>query len=243
MNARTSINLALIMACAFLVGSLMVVKPGHSEVPDGDDSVQIAIYFIKYSPTYEYDGMDGTLRVVEHRILESYPVQNVIIMTFDSSHAGFGDRTGQVLAQLITRHRVSVTVVEGKVVHAVIDEVWDELNQREVGSSDEEPTDTIISTESAVTTAVGFLLRTHDGLSEVAVVSNYDMEDLTPEGHMGSSTQRFTGAGWNITVSWQVVRYPVYNVEAEYEGAVSFLWEGTVDHTGEVEEIRFEVSQ
>jgi len=243
MNARTSINLALIVACVFLVGSLMVVKPGNSEVHDGDESVQIAIYFIKNSQTYQYDGIDGTLKVVEHRILESYPVQNVIIMTFDSSHAGFGDRTGQVLAQVITRHRVSVTVVEGNVVHAVIDEIWDELNQHEVGSSDEEPTDTIISPETAVSTAVGFLLRSHDDLDEVAVVSSYDVEDLTPEGFMGSSTQRFTGAGWNITVSWRVVRYPVYNVEAEYEGAVSFLWEGSVDHTGAVEEIRFEVSQ
>jgi len=243
MNARTSINLALIMACAFLVGSLMVVKPGHSEVPDGDDSVQIAVYFVKNSPTYQYDGMDGTLKVVEHRILESYPVQNVIIITFDSSHAGYGDRTGQILAQVVTRHRVSVTVVEGNVVHAVIDEYWDELNQREVGSGDEEPTDTIISPETAVSTAVGFLLRTHDGLDEVAVVSSYDVEDLTPEMHVGSSTWRFTGAGWNITVSWQVVRFPVYNVEAEYEGTVNFLWEGTVDHTGAVEEIRFEVSQ
>ena len=221
----------------------MVVKPGRGEIPDGDDSVQIAVYFVKNSPTYQYDGMDGTLKVVEHRILESYPVQNVIIITFDSRHAGYGDRTGQILAQVITRHRVSVTVVEGNVVHAVIDEVWDELNQREVGSSDEEPTDTIISPETAVSTAVRYLLRTHDGLDEVAVVSSYDIEDLTPEGLVGSSTQRFTGAGWNITVSWMVVQFPVYNVEAEYVGTVSFLWEGMVDHTGEVEEIRFELSQ
>lgn len=243
MNARTSINLALIVACAFLVGSLMIVKPGNSEIPDENDAVQIAINFIKYSSTYAYDGMDGTLTVVEHRILESYPVQNVIIMTFDSSHAGYGDRTGQILAQVITRHTVSVTVVEGNVVHTVIDGFWDELNQREVGTGYEEPTDFPISPESAVSKAIRFLLRTHDGLDEVAVVSNYDVEDLTPEMHLGSSTLRFTGAGWNITVNWMVIQFPVYNVEAEYDGAVSFLWEGMVDHTGAVEEVRFELSQ
>ena len=83
----------------------------------------------------------------------------------------------------------------------------------------------------------------HDRLGEVAIVSHWAVEDLTPAGTVGSSTQRFTGAGWTITVRWSVVRIPIYNVEAEYDGVNGFLWEGTVDHRGGVDELRFKLSR
>ena len=82
-----------------------------------------------------------------------------------------------------------------------------------------------------------------DRRGEVAVGSNWGVEDLTPAGMVGSSTQQFTGAGWTITVRWSVVRIPVYSVEAEYDGATGFLWEGMVDHRGGVDELRFELSR
>ena len=164
-------------------------------------------------------------------------------MSFKSSNAGYGDRSGEAFAQVVTTHVATVKVVNGGVVQAVIDDAWDELEQRETGIADDLPQDTVISPESAVNAAVPYITMNHDGLGEVAVVSHWEVEDLTPTGIVGSSTQRFTGARWTITVRWSVMSIPVYNVETEYNGAKAFLWEGNVDHRGGVYELSFELSR
>jgi hypothetical protein len=51
------------------------------------------------------------------------------IFYFESSHAGYGDRTGQVLAQVITPHAVDILVKEGSVELALMDGEWDMINQ------------------------------------------------------------------------------------------------------------------
>ncbi|MBI4257915.1 MAG: hypothetical protein HY619_03075, partial [Thaumarchaeota archaeon] len=69
------------------------------------------------------------LRVVEAVILESFPEQHIITITFDSRQAGYGDREGGFLAQVITPHTAVVRVVSDNVVSAVLDGQWDELKQ------------------------------------------------------------------------------------------------------------------
>jgi hypothetical protein len=145
-----------------------------------------------------------------------------------------------MLAQVVTTHVAWVKVVNSEVVQAVIDETWDELRQRETGIDDDVPNDTVISPEDAVNRVVDFITREHE-LNEIACFMRWDVEDLTPQGMLGYSTQRFTAGGWTITVSWQVVRFPVYSVEVEYDGTTAFHWEGTVDHQGGIEELRFEL--
>jgi hypothetical protein len=71
--------------------------------------------------------------VTEVRILESFPAQYVITLAFDARHAGYGDRTGQALAQVITPHTAVITVVTGNVVSAVLDHQWDEVHQQFLG--------------------------------------------------------------------------------------------------------------
>ncbi|MFQ6095275.1 MAG: carboxypeptidase regulatory-like domain-containing protein, partial [Candidatus Bathyarchaeia archaeon] len=84
-------------------------------------AIKIAQDFIVQAPTYKYDGIRETLNVTDVKVLESFPVQYVITITFDSGHAGYGDRTGQVLAQVITPHTAVVKVVNDNVVSAVLD--------------------------------------------------------------------------------------------------------------------------
>lgn len=91
---------------------------------------EVAKDFLINAPTFRFDGMPETLNVTSAMILESYPPQYVFTITFDSRHAGYGDRTGQALAQVITKHTAVIRVVEGRVVSAVLDNQWDELNQR-----------------------------------------------------------------------------------------------------------------
>ena len=65
---------------------------------------------------------------------ESFPVRHVLTYTFTSSHAGYGDRSGKVTAQLITEHSIKIMIVDGNVESAVIDGKWDEIGQFMIGS-------------------------------------------------------------------------------------------------------------
>ena len=93
---------------------------------------EIAASWIREAPTYKYDG--SGLAFVNYVQQESNPVRHVLTYRFTSSHAGYGDRSGKVTAQLITEHSIKIVVVDGNVESAVIDEKWDEIGQFMVGS-------------------------------------------------------------------------------------------------------------
>ena len=92
---------------------------------------QIAENFVRNSPTFAFDGIPETLELVE----TLYPdIENAwgFVFQFESRHAGYGDRTGENLAQVITPHEAHVTVQDGEVMSALMDEKWDMLVQEMV---------------------------------------------------------------------------------------------------------------
>jgi hypothetical protein len=97
---------------------------------------ELAIDFVKNASTFAFDGIGDSITVEDVMILESFPVQYVVAINFESLHGGYGDRTGQFLTQAITPHTVIVTVVDGKIISAIIDDVWDEVNQEMLDNSD-----------------------------------------------------------------------------------------------------------
>ncbi|MDD3399738.1 MAG: hypothetical protein PHF07_01690 [Candidatus Pacebacteria bacterium] len=88
------------------------------------------IWIEEESPTYTFDGMN--LEFQEALALDLADCHNCyqFVYEFESRHAGYGDRTGQVLAQVITPHTIIVTVENGRVTGAVIDEVYDDMAQK-----------------------------------------------------------------------------------------------------------------
>ncbi|MFW6151091.1 MAG: hypothetical protein ACOC6A_06115 [Chloroflexota bacterium] len=91
-------------------------------------SREIAEEFVRNSPTFAFDGMPETLELVE----TLYPdIEGAwgFVYRFESRHAGYGDRTGQALAQVITPHEAHITVERGEVISALMDEKWDMLAQ------------------------------------------------------------------------------------------------------------------
>ena len=107
--------------------------------------LDIAENFIVSSPTFAFDGMKETLQVELTAIRESFPEQYVIQAEFSSSQAGYGDRTGLMLAQVITPHTMELVVVSGEVISAKMDKTWDELNQKMLQSSTKDPSETVSS--------------------------------------------------------------------------------------------------
>jgi hypothetical protein len=67
---------------------------------------------------------------------------------------------------------------------------------------------------------------------------NWKVEEITPEGLVGSSTFRYTAEDWVITLTAPVVapEAVIYHVEV-LSHASSFRWEGEVDANGHVTEI------
>jgi hypothetical protein len=234
MNTKLSVVIALLVAGAFPALSLYAwqTRSGGYTV---EGAVNVAVRFLKNSPTYKFDGIPDTLKVMDTRILESFPVQYVVTITFDSRHAGYGDRTGQVLAQVITPHEIVITVVEGEVTRAVVDDKWDELNNREIVQSE------LLPPEMAKDLAIEYILENYPELGTITVPVVWDIEDLTPTGLLGASKLQFVGDGWTVNVTYPVVMNPVYTISIRYSGDVGFTWEGTVGQDGNVEEISMSI--
>jgi hypothetical protein len=86
-----------------------------------------ALAFLESSATFRFDGMAETVTLAETGALR--PGVWRFVFRFRCRHAGYGDRTGQVLAQVITPHRAEITVRRDAVIEAVMDGRWDMIEQ------------------------------------------------------------------------------------------------------------------
>jgi|Deesub1362B_J571_1020462.scaffolds.fasta_scaffold00070_82 hypothetical protein len=81
--------------------------------------------FVEKSPTYTFDGFD--LNFVK---MERKGEKLILTYEFSSKHSGYGERTDEILLQVITPHEVVLTVEKNAMVSAVMDDKWDMMNQR-----------------------------------------------------------------------------------------------------------------
>ena len=94
-------------------------------------SQAIANDFVRQSLTFAFDGMAETLEL-KGTLTARCPYCWVFVYEFDCRQAGYGNRTGMMLAQVITHHRAVISVDQYEVVTAVMDDVWDMLTQTEI---------------------------------------------------------------------------------------------------------------
>jgi hypothetical protein len=124
---RTNLIVLLVLATLLVTGCQKTpVTP--ADVTE-EVSRELAEGFVRNSPTFVFAGIEETLKLVE----TLYPdMENTwqFVFHFESRQAGYGDRTGRMLAQVITPHEAIVTVERGEVKNAVMDEKWDMINQR-----------------------------------------------------------------------------------------------------------------
>jgi hypothetical protein len=116
------------VAAAGLIAAFTFGQSDQAQYTE-EASKEIAGDFVKNSSTFAYDGTEESLELAE----TLYPdTENAwtFVYRFESRHAGYGDRTGQMLAQVITRHEAVITVEQGKIKSAIMDEKWDMINQK-----------------------------------------------------------------------------------------------------------------
>ena len=95
--------------------------------PTEQESREVARNFLINAPTYKFDGMPETLKLVSSRKLDFASWE--FVFEFDCRQPGYGDRTGLMLAQVITPHTARIEVQKGAVASAVMDGKWDMMKQ------------------------------------------------------------------------------------------------------------------
>ncbi len=97
--------------------------PGPTITPVSEDGSQkVAEQFVKNDATFLFDGIRAILELT--RVVQSGTGSWTFTWSFQSAHAGYGDRTGQMLAQVVMPHVATITVTDGKVVSATMDGTW-----------------------------------------------------------------------------------------------------------------------
>ncbi len=96
----------------------------------GESATEIAKRFLlEESPTYLYDGIPDEISTGSPMNLGDGGWE--ITLLFTSRTAGYGDRSGQMTAQVLTNHSMRVIVApDGSITSAVIDGAWNELSQK-----------------------------------------------------------------------------------------------------------------
>jgi hypothetical protein len=138
-SKKRSIIGIIILSLLIIIALAVGISKFHFRQPSKpfteDESVLIAREFVKNSPTFKFDGIEKTLQHIE-TLTARCPSCWQFTFTFDSTHAGYGDRTNEILAQVITSHTARITVQEGQIVSAIMDEKWDMIQQTQLSLKD-----------------------------------------------------------------------------------------------------------
>jgi len=106
---------------------VLAVACGGVQVHTEDASRKIAEEFVRQEATFRFDGIPETLEVVNTTAIgDGWQ----FTIEYESRHAGYGDRSGEALLEVITPHTCLVTVENGEVVAGVMDQKWDMIEQK-----------------------------------------------------------------------------------------------------------------
>lgn len=104
-------------------------------VPADGEYKRIVEDFIRTDATYVFDGIQGSIKFIKSEPGSTSAFRSVeYTYQYQTGHPGHGDRSGKVLAQVITEHNALLVVDtrQGKVIGAICDQDWDMVNDRNV---------------------------------------------------------------------------------------------------------------
>ncbi len=116
------ILLAIALLAFALSGCVSSQAPAPVQTCTYETAKQAALDFVTAEDTYAFDGIPETMKFVDCAPVKNLDNSWTFAYYFSSRHAGYGDRTGQVVAQVITRHLASITVIDCEVKGGRLDE-------------------------------------------------------------------------------------------------------------------------
>jgi hypothetical protein len=104
------------------------------ESGEQEKNEDIARDFIESTATYEMDGSDLTL--ADSTKLGTNPPLLVYDFTYTSENSGYGDRSTRDGEE--TQHRTRVVIMNGDIISAITDGLWNELTHRPVSAGSDD---------------------------------------------------------------------------------------------------------
>ncbi len=138
MNKNIIIILLIVVAIIFFASFWMNRESKKEVISDAkfslEESRDIAKNWIEEeSLTYVFDG--DNLSLVEENSINDNTYS--FLFSFESRAAGYGDRSDEMLAQVITPHEMEIVVKEGNVIYAVTDNVFSEISGEMIDEEEE----------------------------------------------------------------------------------------------------------
>ncbi|MBN1369688.1 MAG: hypothetical protein JW954_05585 [Dehalococcoidaceae bacterium] len=123
--ARISSTCVILLLAVLL--PVLATGCGQAQMHTEESSRKVAEEFVRQEATFRFDGIPETLEVASTTAIgEGWQ----FAIEYESRHAGYGDRSGEALLEVITPHTCLVTVENGEVVSAVMDQKWDMIEQQ-----------------------------------------------------------------------------------------------------------------
>ncbi len=111
-------------------GATQSPTPSATQVPNSE----MVENFVKNSSTFKFDGIAGSLKLA--KVVAIPNGDGEFTIEYQTAHPGHGDRSGLVLAQVITNHAATIQVKDGKIISAICDGNWDMQKDVAVSQND-----------------------------------------------------------------------------------------------------------
>ena len=110
-------------------GECMESSSDNPQETEYGDVLEIATAFVISSQTFQ-SAIEDTLTVELLHIRESFPEQYVVEANFINAHTGLGNDPDMVVGFAETPRTMELVIISGKITSAIVDQKWDEFNQR-----------------------------------------------------------------------------------------------------------------
>jgi hypothetical protein len=133
---KTLVIFGAMLVISLILGAGMVVTSASNAGFTKESAIKTASTFLSSEATYKFDGMQSSLIMDAQKIeLGTSPPKEVYLVTaeFTSRQAGYGDRTGMMMADVLTTHKCVITIDQNNdVISAIMDGQWDMINQKTI---------------------------------------------------------------------------------------------------------------
>ncbi|MEA3452791.1 MAG: FKBP-type peptidyl-prolyl cis-trans isomerase [Patescibacteria group bacterium] len=123
-NKVLIIYILIAFIVAILIAGFILLKPGLENCGMEKSQEIVEDWIIKESSTYKFDGYDLSLFKTSELDCENC---YEFVFWFNAKHAGYGDRSNVLLAQIKTPHTIIIKIENCEIISAIIDGKYDEI--------------------------------------------------------------------------------------------------------------------
>ena len=118
----------VVIGLAVIIVAVLGFVACSSDNAEDEVDLRLAESFLRNSPTFRFDGLPDSVELIARM---DGDCETCVLYTFgfESSHPGYGDRTDLPLADALTPHEAVISIEDGLVVSAQIDNIWDVMTQ------------------------------------------------------------------------------------------------------------------